>query len=93
MDARLLLVLIIALQVADIATTIIALKNNVEANPVMRFFFNKVGVVPALLLIKLAFVGFLVVFRHDIHIHAMYVVAALYAYIVFNNVKILQSTP
>jgi uncharacterized protein YacL len=92
MDA---LVLLLTLQAADVVTTFLALqnKNNMEANPILRALFNKVGLLPGLLVAKLGFIALLCIFRHDVHPYAMYALCVGYAYIVYNNIKVLKSTP
>lgn len=53
-----LLFLVVLLQIADVWTTVEILdKGGVEKNPVLAAFMAKAGVVPALLLTKLVFLG------------------------------------
>lgn len=79
-----------ALQVADIASTYIALQRVTgayEANPLLNKLFSKVGVLPALLGVK-ALMGVAIYALSPPTIVAPVLVAA-YAYVVGNNVKII----
>ena len=53
-----LLFIFILLQIADCLTTIYILKNGGrEANPVLAWLFNKVGMIPSLIAMKLITIG------------------------------------
>ena len=86
-----MLYLLIALQLADIATTHYALRQKigVEANPLLRTLFDKFGHEVVLLVTKGVFVAFLVYFYEYIYVEALYLVAALYCYVIYNNLKVI----
>jgi len=75
-----MLYLLIGLQVLDLLTTVIALRNPklTEGNGLLKPLFERFGVLPTLIVVKLAFVGLLWW-------------AAGYCWIVFNNVKLIRS--
>ena len=83
--------LLIALQLADIATTHYALRFKIgtEANPFMRRLFDKFGHERVLLVSKTLFVVLLLVAQDYIMIEALYALVALYVYVVINNVKVI----
>ena len=93
MDIHLiLLVVLIALQVADIATTHYVLKTGIgtEANPVLNKLFQKFGHEPVLLTTKGAFIVFLLVVQHLIPVWALGGMVAFYLWVIWNNVRVIQ---
>ena len=86
-----MLYLLIALQLADIATTHYALRTGIgqEANPFMRKLFDKFGHEVVLLVTKGIFIAFLVAFYEYIRVEALYLMAALYCYVIYNNLKVI----
>lgn len=89
-----LALLLIALNIADAVTTYIALKriaNAVEGNPVLRFLMDKLGLMGALIAKMVVVIGATYV-AYDYGQHWPFVVlCALYAFIVYNNLKIIRS--
>lgn len=87
--------LIIALQLADIATTHYALKSGIgtEANPVLRKLFDRFGHEPVLLAIKGAFIALLV--WAVPHIEAagyqsvLWGIAVFYVWVLVNNARVI----
>lgn len=88
-----ILYLLILLQVLDLLTTVIALRNPklTEGNGILKPLFDKLGVLPALLLIKAGFIGWIFYWRADLPEWTIMVLIAGYAYIVFNNIKLIRS--
>ncbi len=86
-----LLIILIALQIADAWTTILALKNpnNKEGNKYLRWLMEKVGVVPALLAGKGVVVALFVVaylLAGDVVFMAVLApIAIIYCWVVWNN--------
>lgn len=83
--------LLIALQLADIATTHYALRTGIgtEANPVLRKLFDRFGVVPALLAIKGGFIAFLWWAASLVPVEVLYALTAFYVWVIYNNLKII----
>ncbi len=87
-----LIYVLIALQVLDAVTTIIALrKGATESNKLLNKIFAKIGVLPGLLITKLAVACFLLYFR-EIFQNPITLVIPLVAYtwVVFNNFKVIK---
>ena len=89
-----LICLLIALQVAGIATTLYFLKHNLltEGNPILRWFFDRIGPVPTLLIGKGAFIVFVCHHREAIprsFLAAFFVPCA--AAVVWNVVQIRKA--
>jgi hypothetical protein len=79
-----------ALQIADLYSTVTALNTGkaYEANPVMAWFFKRIGTLPALLIIKAIVIGLIFYFVDSWMMLA--VLNILYAYVVYLNVKTIQ---
>ncbi len=88
-----ILYLLIALQVLDLLTTVIALRNPKlhEANGVLKALMDKFGVLPTLIVIKGAFVGLLILYWHQVPVEVLYGLTGLYVWVVFNNIKLIRS--
>lgn len=85
------LYILIALQVADIVTTIIALRGPAhEANPILKKMMDLIGVVPALLLIKGAFITFLWQYQALLPVELLWALCAFYVWIVLGNVQTIR---
>ena len=83
--------IVIALQAADVLSTLYAFRNGaVEANPVMRKLMEKLGTVPGLLLPKVVYGGLVWFCRDALTIDALAVVAALYVAVVVNNMRVAK---
>jgi predicted RNA methylase len=82
---------LIALQLADIVTTIIALRGDAhEDNLIMAKIMDTIGIIPALLIVKCAVVAFLWYFQALIPSEVFWALSAFYCLIVFNNVKVIR---
>jgi hypothetical protein len=80
---------ILALQIADVLSTLYAFRNGAyEANPVMRRFLLELGTVPGLLLPKLIYAVPVWIYRDQFQDWGVWVVIAGYAAVVVNNVRI-----
>lgn len=86
-----LLILITILQIADIATTYIALSRKIgtESNGVLAWLFDKVGMVPTLLVTKGAFIGLLWATAPYQIVPVLAGLALLYGIVIWNNLKVL----
>ena len=94
---EILLALAILLQIGDGVTTWLNLKraDRQEANKIVKWLMDRVGVIPALILLKLPFTALLVagVVLYPSHIYitaALGAVCAVYVYIVTQNWKLLK---
>lgn len=90
-----MLILIIALQLLDIATTHHALKTGIghEANPVLNRLFSRYGHKRVLFTIKGAFVLWLVYFAPHIvtlgYDWVLWAIAAVYVAVIINNARVI----
>jgi len=86
-----MLYLLIALQLADIATTHYALRTGIgtEGNPLLRRLFDKFGHEPVLLISKAAFVAFVWYFQDRIHDLAYSALLGIYIWVIANNVQVI----
>lgn len=85
------LYLLIALQVADIVTTIIALNGPAhESNPILKKLMDKIGIVPALVLVKGGFIAFLLYFQTMLPQAVIWLLCAFYTYIIYHNVQTIR---
>ena len=84
--------IVVLLQLADAITTYKALTmpGTKEANGIMRSIFDKVGVLPGLLLVKGPLIALVVIFATYIHPGIFFAMSALYCVVVFNNIKIIR---
>ena len=87
------LILVLILQVLDVVTTIVALQREglVEGNPYIKKLMDKIGVFPALLLIKGVFIAFLLWAYPLVPEPVLWVLAAFYVWVIYNNVKLIRS--
>jgi len=87
------LYLLITLQVLDLLTTIVALRNPklTEGNSFLKPLMDKFGVLPTLLVIKGAFVGLLFWAAPQVPVEVLYVLCAGYCWVVYNNIKLIWS--
>jgi hypothetical protein len=83
---------LIALQVLDIISTYLCLKNEkgTEANTWIAKLMEKVGVLQALILTKAVFIAMLLIWGHLVHEYAMVFLIFFYVYICINNFAILR---
>ena len=84
---------LIILQVLDLLTTVVALRNPrlAEGNGLLKPLFERFGVLPALVVIKLLAVGWLLYFQDLIPQWTLVVLLLGYCWVVFNNVKLIRS--
>ena len=85
-----LLYIIAALQVLDILTTYLCLTSGkgFEANKLLAKLFDKIGLMPGLLLVKGAFIALLWITAPLILIEVLYAITVLYVWVVYNNFKV-----
>lgn len=82
---------IVALQAADVLSTLYAFKHGaIEANPVMRKLMDTLGTVPGLLMPKVIYGGLVWFYRDALTIEAVAVVAAFYVAVVINNIRVAK---
>lgn len=81
-----LLLLFTALQVSDAVLTLLILRDGGrELNPIMRWLMDKIGIVPALVWVKLGLVVAVAVWVHSVPLLAVFV--AIYIAVVVFNVR------
>lgn len=82
-------ILLVILQVLDAYTTLVALKSGkgTEANPVMRWLFDKFGIEATLLFGKVAFI---VLAYYYLDWPIMAALIALYIWAVWGNFKVIN---
>ncbi len=87
-----MLYLLIGLQVLDLLTTVIALRNPklTEGNWLLKPLMDKVGVLPALLLLKGMFIALLLWAAPLVPIEILYVLTVFYCWVVYNNIKLIR---
>ena len=79
-----LLILFAALQVSDAVLTLLILRDGGrELNPIMRWLMDKIGIVPALVWVKLVLVVAVTAWVHSVLLLAVFV-AIYIAVVVFN---------
>ena len=84
---------ICVLQVLDILTTIYGIRSGkgVESNGVLAPFFEAVGLVAGLLIVKLLFVGMLIWALPTMPMWALWAMCAGYSWVIWNNVKVIRA--
>ena len=84
------LLLLLALQVLGLISTTLALRNPnlVEANGLLKLLFDKFGVLPTLVFVKLFLVTFLLCYMDEIDTRVIWLICAGYTYVVYNNFKL-----
>lgn len=84
-----LLYAVLALQVADVASTLYAFRNGAtEANPVMKQLMFQLGTAPGLLLPKLIFAIPVWAYRDQFRDWGLWLIIGVYALVVINNLRI-----
>ena len=83
---------LLTLQALDLITTYRALKNPnlVESNPLLNPLFKLFGVLPVMLVLKASFAAFLFWQQAGIPMQFLWLLSAGYAYVVVNNIKLIQ---
>lgn len=94
MNTLYLFIFLVALQVADVATTAYAIRRNVgrEANPIMAWLIDDLGLAVALLLPKaiMLFLLYRYVLPGEFAAPILGAFIALYAWVVFCNVMVIR---
>jgi hypothetical protein len=87
------LYLLITLQVLDLLTTVVALRNPklTEGNSILKPLMDKFGVLPTLLVIKGAFIGLLFWAAPLVSVEVLYLLCAGYVWVVWNNLKLIRN--
>jgi len=88
------LYILIALQALDMISTVIALRNPnlVESNVMMNPLFKIFGVLPVMLVLKAGFAAFLFWQQAGIIQVVLYTLCVGYAYVVYNNFKLIRES-
>lgn len=88
-----MLYLLIGLQVLDLLTTVIALRNPrlTEVNGVLKPVMDRFGVLPTLIGVKGVFVALLWWAAPQVRIELLYLIATGYVWIVYSNIKLIRS--
>ena len=89
-----ILYLLIALQVLDLLTTVVALRNPklTEGNGLLKPLMDRFGVLPALLGAKGAFIGLLFWVAPLVPVVVLYLLCGFYSWVVWNNLKLIRNT-
>lgn len=88
---------LIALQVSDLATTLVALRNPklAESNKLLVRLFNVFGVAPTLLGIKTAFIAWLwwaaPIVEAGGYGAVLWLLCAFYAWVTWNNLRMIRA--
>jgi hypothetical protein len=84
---------LIILQVLDLLTTVAALRNPglTEGNGILKPLMDRLGILPALIVIKLGFIGLLWWATPLVPVELLYLIAAGYVWVVYSNVKLIRS--
>lgn len=90
-----LFITFVLLNIGDGITTYYALrsKNNHEANKIMAWLMSKIGVLPALILVKT--VGVCIMYYlmsyldHTVQIDLMFIFNLVYGYVVYHNYRLI----
>jgi len=88
------LYLLSALQVFDLLTTVVALRNSklTEGNNLLKPLMDKFGVLPILLVVKSAFIGLLLWAASFVPVVVLYLLCGFYTWVVWNNLKLIRNT-
>ena len=86
------LYVLFALQALDLISTVIALRNPnlVESNVLLKPLFDRFGVLPVLILLKGALIAYLWWVQAGVDPRLLWLMSAGYAYVVFNNFKLIK---
>lgn len=86
-----MLYVFIVLQVLDALSTVYGMRlGHTEKNPLLAWLFEKVGVIPALLVVKTGMVAVLVYY---VGLYSVWILVAgniLYAYIFYRNLEVIS---
>ena len=86
------LYILFALQALDLISTVIALRNPnlVESNVLLKPLFDRFGALPVLLIAKGSVIAYLWWAQAGIDPRLLWVISAGYAYVVFNNFRLIK---
>jgi len=86
------LYILIILQALDILTTYVSMDSGkaYEANKWIASLMKKVGILPALLLVKVPLVALLWVLQPLVHPYALWGLCAVYVAVVVNNFRVMR---
>lgn len=88
------LYLLIALQVADLVTTVLALRGKaVKSNPIVKKVMDLIGVVPALLLLKGIVIALFIYYQDSLQVEIVWILCLVYVAVVINNIQVIRKNP
>ena len=83
--------ILIVLQVLDAVSTVIALDGGGhEVNPILKKIMDKIGVIPALVLVKGAAVAFFWYYREVLPQPLVLLLCLGYIWLVVNNIRVIR---
>ena len=84
--------LLIALQLADLATTHYVLRKGIgtEANPLLKRLFDRFGHERVLIVTKSAFIVWLLLLQGFIPNFVLWLLVAFYVWVVYNNLRVIR---
>ena len=87
------LYILLSLQALDLVSTVIALRKPslVESNPLLAPLFKLFGVLPTMLVAKAVLAAYLFYVQAGIPVQLLWLMSAGYAYVVYNNFKLIRS--
>lgn len=85
------LYLLVALQLIDLVSTVIALRipGMTERNQVLKPLFDKFGVLPVLLVAKAAAIGIFIRYALDVDARLIWLICAAYTWLAYNNISLI----
>jgi len=88
---KLLFIVFVLLQAADAVTTTIVLdKGGREANPVMKWLFDRFEVIPTFIVTKGVVISFFWVYAEAIPVWLWLGMIGLYTWVVYNNLGVIE---
>ena len=83
---------LIILQLLDIVTTLVALRSPLarEENPLLRHLFDRLGVAPTLVVLKLAYIVALLLLGASVDQRLLWLLSGLYVWAIWGNLKIIR---
>lgn len=89
-----LIYILIALQVLDAVSTVIALDGGGhEVNPILKKIMDKIGVIPALVLVKGAAIAFFWYYQELLPDPLVLLLCLGYVWILYNNIQVIRENP
>jgi hypothetical protein len=86
-----LIYIFIALQVLDAVSTVIALDGGGhEVNPILKKIMDKIGVIPALVLVKGAAIAFFWYYQELLPDPLVLLLCLGYVWILYNNIQVIR---